>query len=185
MVFGGSMSDCYSLKLRNRMALEGEELVAHRFANGSISMVACIDFDRWRHSVPATTGNTSPEETKGFWRCITNAWSDFLSYYGFTDSNATPSHSEPGPIVSIPSDALLRVFGISTAWQIQYHLGSFEDALLVELSPPFGSSRDGLCFGNDVTIPLQLLQEGQKVKILRRSWSESLDPMPELVQVRS
>jgi len=78
----------------------------------------------------------------------------------------------------------VRVFGISPDLQRRYNIHSFEDALFTEAVPHAGR-QDALCFGNGVIVPLHLLQEGQKVKILRRSWAESLEPAPEPVQVRA
>lgn len=180
------MFDDYSLiKLRNRLAVEGEELVVHRFRSGMTKMVARLDFERWRRASTETEHSVVASEShKGVWQSIKNCCTDFLTYYGFIDADAS-SAEEPGPVVAIPSEALLRVFGLSSTWQEQYHLGSFEDALFIELSPSSGVSNQGLCFGNGVVIPLRLLHEGQRVKVLRSSWAESLEPDPELVQVKS
>jgi len=179
------MVEGYSLmKLRNRFAVEGEELVVHRFRSGLVGVVSCGDFDRWlsRTLPSAESVAATPQRPPGIWTAIRNFCADFLTYYGFIDFDELRT-DEPGPVVAIRPDALLRVFDISPAWQEQYHLASSEDALFIELSPPL--SRSALCFGNGTVIPLKLLKEGQRVKVLRRSWAESLEPAPELIQVRS
>ena len=175
------MCDDYSLiKLSNRIALEGEELVAHRFRNGSIALVPRPDFCRWQTAAQAELGKeslTCLEPRDGFWQSTKSFFREFLTYYGFIDPSSQSSKGEPGPVVAIPSDALLRVFDIALQVQLQYHLDSWEDALFIEAS-------QSLCFGNGATIPLKLLREGQKIKILRRSWADSIDPAPEPIQVK-
>lgn len=176
------MFDDYSLiKLRNRLAAEEEELVVHRFRSGITRMVARADFEYWlRRTSKEANSAVETRPSLGWWESIKNYWTGFLTYYGFLDEGGVAG-DEPGPAVGIPSEALLRVFDIPPAWQEQYGLASCEDALLVELPQPI--FRRGLCFGNGVIVPLGLLPEGQKVKVLRRSWVESLEP--ELIQVKS
>lgn len=170
----------YSLmNLRSRFALEGEELVAHRFSTGSIGMVSRCDFEGWRRSLEGRLSRGCPAPNaipKSFLQSVKALVCDFLTYYGFKNPEIPLSWSDPGPAVGIPSEAVLRVFDISSDWQEQYQLGPFEDALFVEPSPISGSRHDALCFGNGITIPLEFLHEGQRVKVLRRSWAESLEP---------
>lgn len=170
------MRDSYSLlRLSGRLAAEGEELVAHHFRGGSVDMVSRCDFERWRKAVsPAAQARSSPR----FLRAILNLWSKFLDGLGYTDA----SKPEPGPVVGIPSEALLRVLSLPQPWQKQYRLGACEDALCLETSPFPDQPWRVLCFGNGVLIPLPLLHEGQRVKVLRRSWSESLEPEPDLAR---
>ena len=189
------MFDHYSLiKPGNRLAVEGEELVAHRFHDGAVGMVSRADFERWQCAAtsalasdgsPARPPKAFQQPIKRLWRRSRRLCTDFLTFYGFIDSGEPSSEDEPGPIVGIPSEALVRVLGISSAWQEQYRLGSWEDALFIELLPSVDPPRHALCFGNGALISLDLLHEGQRVKVLRRSWSESLEPNPELAQVNS
>ena len=106
---------------------------------------------------------------------------DFLKYCGFIDLDQSP---QPGPVVKIPTEALLRVYGISTNWQKRCTLRTEEDALFIELLPVSDPARYALCFGNGAVIPLPQLPEGQKVRVLRRSWAESLEPEPALVHTK-
>lgn len=105
-----------------------------------------------------------------------------LKFYGFLGPAVAPD-DEPGPIVGIPSEALLRVLAIPSAWQDHYHFAACEDALFIELPQPPGTL--GLCFGNGTIIPLQLLYEGQPIKVLRRSWADGLEPYPALANLES
>jgi hypothetical protein len=181
--------DCSSIKNPKRLAIEGEVLVAHRFRNGSIGLVSLSDFSRWRSAVaaaPVAAGSsTSTQPATGFWKSISDLSREFLKYYGFIDPDRRSSEAEPGPVVGIPYEALLRVFDIAEFLQRRYHLGSFEDALFTEIAPQADLHRGALCFGNGVTIPLQLLYEGQKIKVLRRFWAESIEPAPWPIHVKA
>jgi len=175
------MIEDYSItKLRNRLAVEGEELIAHRFQNGMTRMVDRADFERWQRA--RADGENSRPPTRHGWQSLKQYVVGFLTYYGFVD-DASRKADEPGPVVAIPSEALVRVFGLPLEWQEQHQLAACEDALFIEFSPPWGVAGRGLCFGNGVVIPLRLLEEGQRIKVLRRSWADSLEP--ELVHVRS
>ena len=173
------MRDGYSvLRLSSRLAAEGEELVAHRFRGGSVDMVSRCDFERWRKSVsPAARARSS----SGFLQAFLDLWRKFLIGLGFADSGKP----EPAPVVGIPSEALLRVLNLPQPWQKQYRLGPSEDALFLESSPLPDQPWRVLCFGNGVLIPVPLLHEGQRVKVLRRSWSECLEPAPDLARTNS
>jgi hypothetical protein len=177
----------YSLtNVPHRLAVEGEELVAHRFPRGSIAMVSRSDFERWRRPakrVVAEDLSTKREPPMGFWHSIKASFLEFLAYYGFIDLNMPLSGGQPGPVVGIPSGALLRVFGIAPRLQDEYHLHAVEEALSTEISSESGLC-NALCFGNGAAVPLQLLREGQTVKVIRRSWLESLEPAPAPVRVR-
>jgi len=157
------------MNVGNRLAVAGEELVAHRFHSGFIGMVSRTDYRRWRAFLTNAAG---AEGSLG------NLLRRFLSRIA---RRLLSSDSEP-PTVEFPSDALLRVYGISRRLQQEYHLSAMEDALFIELTP-YIRSGDALCFGNGVMIWLQSLQEGQRVKVLYRSWAESLEPTPEPVQM--
>jgi hypothetical protein len=157
------------MKVGNRLALAGEELVAHRFPSGFIGMVSRSDYRRWRAVL--TNAPSAEGSLRNLLRRLLSAVATRL----------LSSDGEP-PIVEFPSDALLRVYGISQKLQQEYHLSAMEDALFIELTPHIRSG-DALCFGNGVMIWLQSLQEGQRVKVLYRSWAESLEPAPEPVQM--
>jgi hypothetical protein len=171
---------------KNRLAVEGEELVAHRFGSGLTRMLSRDDYCRWRtvaeapsardSSVPHAPGNA-------FLRALKDSLMQVLDFLGLVPGDPFSSGREPGPVVDFPSDALLRVYGISQKLQQQYHLSSSEDALAVEITHRLGRGRDALCFGNGAILSLQALEEGQRVKVLYRSWTESLEPSLDPAQV--
>ena len=176
--------DLSLIKLCNRLAVEGEELVAHRFSNHAVRMVSQTAYCRWKTAVKSAAKDSEDTgRSAGLWQSIKAHCVELLTYYGFLDT-ASRSRSEPGPVIGIPSEALLRVYGISQELQDQFGLQAAEDALFTELTAPACRRCDAICFGNGVTISLQLLCEGQRVKVIRRSWADSIEhPAPEPVHV--
>jgi hypothetical protein len=170
-----------------RIAIEGEELIVHRFRTGFVELVAQPDFDHWKAAAEAAAGaagNEGPDPGLRPWQSFCRLLAEFLTYYGFVNHTAAPSNGEPGPVVEIRPDSLLRLRDISQEWQGRYHFTPVEDALFIDGGSQDSSGR-ALCFGNGTIISWQSLREGQKVTVLRRSWLESLEPQPELVKVRS
>lgn len=150
----------------NRPALEGEELVAHKFRNGLIRMVSRSDYSRWKIS-------SRPGVSKG---ALARVFRSLLSAF-------LGSHRDPSPVVAVPADALLRIYRICPNMQRRYQLNATEDALCVEITLLLGRSREALCFGNGVVVPMQALPEGQRVRVLYLSWTESIAPALEPYQL--
>jgi len=154
------------MNVTNRPAVEGEELVAHKFRSGLIRMVSQSDYSRWKRS---SQGGVSNGLLARVFRSLLNL--------------ILRCDCDPSPVVAVPEDALLRVYGICPGMQRQHGLHPTEDALFVEISLLLGRSRDALCFGNGVVIPLQALPEGQRMRVLYRSWTESIAPALEPYQL--
>jgi len=157
--------DCLSRKTKpGRLAVEGEELVAHRFPSALVRMVSHADYWRWR-TVAEATGAES---------IVRKLLTRFLR---FIAPGLVSWEGQPGPVVAFPSEALLRVYGIAPKLQGLYHLSAMEDAISIEVTPWLGRRTDALCFGNGVVLPLESLDEGQRVRVLYSSWTESLEPI--------
>ena len=160
----------------NRTAADGEKLVTHRFRSGTIRMVARDGFERWRRRIARDRPdrehhNRIAASIKEFAAGCVN---DFLTVFGFVDVDAPPSQDEPQEIVEIPPDALLLICDIPSEWRDRYQLGSCEQALFSGYSSsgaPYGT----LWFGNGITMPIQLLDEAQSVRVIDRSWPEGLE----------
>jgi hypothetical protein len=144
------MCDYSLMMIPNRLAIEGEELVAHRFPNGSTGMVSCCDFDR-----------LAKTRSKSFWQRLRE---------GFSPDR------EPTPVVCIPPGARLRLNGIQESLQEGFPVGSCEDAVFTQISAEARQYRDALCFANGATVLVQWLPEGQRVKILRLPSQEDVEP---------
>jgi hypothetical protein len=164
-----------SMNVTNRPALEGEELVAHKFRNGLIRMVSRSDYSRWK--ISSQDGVSNGPLARAF-RSLVNALLRYLIAPGRLRSGCDPS-----PVIAVPTDALLRVYGIGPDMQRRHRLNATEDALFVEITLLLGCGSEGLCFGNGVVIPLQALPEGQRVRVLYRSWMESIAPALEPYQL--
>ena len=137
----------YSLMMApSRLAVEGEELVTHKFKSGSIGIVSCCDFDRWTTRRP-----------RSFWQWLKD---------GFSSPN------EPGPVVCIPPGARLQLIGIPETLKTEISTGLCEDVVFTQISADPNQHRDALFFANGVTVLLQRLPEGQRLKV---QWMSSLE----------
>lgn len=102
----------YSLMMTpNRLAQEGEELVAHRLKSGSVGLVARPDMNQWhvRHR--------------------SSMWQRIVDFFAF--------HDEPQPVVCVPPGArmLLHNFGpceTATFTQVSPDNNRHRDALLFD-----------------------------------------------------
>lgn len=143
------MCDYSLMMVPNRLAVCGEELVAHKFRSGSIGFVGCRSYENWREQ----------RRCWGFW--------DHLKYY-FVDE------PEPAPVVCMPPGARVRLFTLGSELQHEFRVSSSAEAVLNQLDPQEGRHRDVLCFDDGAVVSLQLLAEEQKLKVLWVS-SESLE----------
>jgi hypothetical protein len=144
------MCDYSLMMVRSRLAVEGEELVAHKFKSGSVGLVSCSDFDTWLSQRPM-----------GFW-----TW---LKYSFSIDK-------EPTPVACIPPGAQLQVFAISRTLQKQFNLRECEEVTFAEISAQESQHRDALCFANGLVLLLGFLPEGQRLRVLRLSSREDVEP---------
>ena len=144
------MCDYSIMAISNRLAMEGEELAAHRFNSGSVGLVARPDLYKWRQSQP-----------RGIWRrlkCLF-AW-----------------QAEPCPVVCIPPGAALRLYEIPASLRQRYSIGEQETVRFRQISPDAGSYRDAITFANGRTILLQRLPEGQRIRVLWLQSEEEQEP---------
>lgn len=141
----------YSLMMMvpNRLAIEGEELAAHRFRGGSLALVSCFDYDSW-----------SAQRAR-------NIWQRFKSW--------CLSGGEPTPVVCIPPGTRLRIDGLPQILKHRFHLSSWEEAMFIHSLAEDGGRRDAIRFDNSATVPLELLPEGQKMKILRLHRAQAVE----------
>ena len=151
------MCDYSLMMVPNRLAVEGEELVTHRFQSGSLGLVSCFDYASWLN-----------QRSKSIWQRFKACCS---------------ADNEPTPVVCIPPGARLRLEGLPEILKEQFHFGSSEDATFTEISAEANGYRDAFCFDNGATVSFALLTEGQNVKVLRLSSEE--DVAPDLDRLRA
>ena len=145
------MCDYSLMMVPNRLAMEGEELVAHRFRSGTMGFVSCSNFAIWR----------AERQPKDPWRRL-KAW--------------FASPDDPTPVVCIPPGARLLVQGVSGSLSGRSHPGSSEPATFTQLSAEANQHRDALCFDDGAIVRLAMLAEGQRVKVLRLASLEDAEP---------
>ena len=144
------MCDYSLMMLPNRLAAEGERLMAHRFRSGTTGLVSVRDFANWKAARPVR-----------LWQRLKNCFC---------------MESEPAPVVCIPSGAMLRLEDISQSLRDRFHLNWREDALFSQISAQESEHRDALLFGNGHTILLQSLSEGQVATVLTLSGEPRISP---------
>lgn len=134
----------YSLHaIPNRLAVEGEELVTHRFPTSSIGLASPVDLEKInRVRQRLCDGQTS-------WWGVIKSW-----------LNPPPLRTERVPAVCIPPGARLKMRSIPKDLQRELNIGAVEDVTFVELSASAYRYRDGVRFSNGREILLQYLEEG-------------------------
>ena len=151
------MCDYSLMMVPNRLALEGEELVAHKFQSGTTGFVSCSDFTIWRAE-----------------RRSRNLWHRLKAWFA--------SRPDPTPVVCIPPGARLRVEAPPDSLSGRSHSGSSELATFTQLSAEANQHRDALCFDDGAVVRLAMLAEGQRVKVLRLSSFEERQPTSETLR---
>jgi hypothetical protein len=146
------MCDYSLMAVPNRLAQEGEELVAHRFPTGSLGLASAWDVKR------ATTPSACPAKTVWTWLA------DFFN----------PPQPEVCA-VCIPPGAKLRLEDIPLRMQHEYGVGPLEDVTFTQISALANSYRDAVRFSNGREVRLQEFREGQRVTVLNLSAAEELD----------
>lgn len=147
------MCDYSLMAVPNRLAHEGEELVAHRFPTGSMGLASPNDLRRIAQS-PAPA-------TKSMW-CVLK---DFFN----------PPKAEPVPAVCIPPGAQLQLQDIPARLQQDLGVGVVENVTFTQITAAANTYRDAVHFANGRVLRLQELREGQHVRVLDLSMAEELD----------
>lgn len=147
------MCDYSLMAVPNRLAREGEDLVAHRFPTGSLGLASPADLKR--------AIDPPPPARKNFWRAVV----EFFN----------PPKSEPVPAVCIPPGARLELQDISVRLQQELNVSAAERVTFTQISAAVNSYRDAVRFHNGREVRLQELREGQRVRVLDLSAAEELD----------
>jgi len=147
------MCDYSLMAVPNRLAREGEDLIAHRFPSGSLGLASPADL---KHA-------TEPPlpSRKTFWRRMAE----------FFD----PPRTEPVPAVCIPPGARLQLQDIPVRMQQDLGVGPCEPVVFTQISAAANTYRDAVRFTNGREVRLQELREGQRVKVVDLSLADELD----------
>jgi len=151
------MCDYSLMTVPNRLAVEGEELAAHRFPTGSVGLASRADLSRI--SDPAQI------RPRGFWATVMNFFN--------------PPVRQAVPAVCIPPGARLRLQDISERLQKELQVGPEEEVFFTQITAAVNTYRDAVRFSNGRQIRLQELREGQRVRVLDLSLAETFAPLTE------
>jgi hypothetical protein len=141
----------------NRLAVEGETLVLHRFRSGSLGLASARE---------CCAAAQKPASSRTFWGAV----KDFFN----------PPEVRSAPAVCIPPGARLILHDISTRVQKEFSIGACEEVAFVQLTAMANFYRDGVRFRTGDTLRLQDLLEGQRVDVidLGNDLSEEPDAWP-------
>lgn len=133
----------YSLgEVRSRLAVEGEELIVHRFPTHTIGLASPSEL---------RTGNSQPSTTT-FWEKIKCLFA--------------PSHAGSACAVCVPPGASLILKNIPEDLQRQFGIRCEEPVMFVQTSLEAYVHRDALRFRSGLQLLLQKLSEGIRVTVL-------------------
>jgi hypothetical protein len=139
------MCDYSLLGIPNRLAVEGEQLVVHRFPTGSRGLVSPVEL------------RTSVEELSDHTRA--GRWSAIKSWFSF-------GVEKPVCAVCISPGARLLLRDIPARLQQKLGIGDEEEVTFVQLSFEAYCYRDAVRFKEGIEILLQELEEDQRVDVL-------------------
>jgi len=146
------MCDYSLMAVPNRLAREGEDLVAYRFPTGSLGLAAPCDVKR----------AAEPARTRG------TLWGVLRDFFN-------PPRATPVAAVCIPPGARLQLSDIPLRVQREMGVEPEEQVTFTQISAAAHTYRDAVRFSNGRELRLQELREGQRVRVLDLSAAEELD----------
>ena len=156
------MCDYSLFGIPNRLALDGDQLVVHRFSTGAMGLASLTDVVLHERLQEAAPRKTLSERLKSFF---------------------TLDQPEPIPAVCVPPGAQLFVKDIRPDLRQRYSVNQEEVAVFTQLSADVSTYRDAIRFSNGNLIRLQDLREGMPVRVL--SLSGTLEFPPPVSSARS
>jgi len=148
------MCDYSLLGIPNRLAVEGEPLVIHRFQTGAMGLAPAAEI-----AAPATEPH-EPTRRQGWWSAL-------KTYF-------MPSAAKVVCAVCIPPGARLLLQDIPERLQRECQVGAAEGVTFTQISATEYHYRDAVRFANGREVLVQKLQEGQRVEVLCLSMREEL-----------
>lgn len=142
----------------NRLAADGEDLVVHRFAAGSLGLASPADLG------PVITA----EETGNLWSRVKH-W--------FHGQGPRWEARNRVPAVCVPPGARLIVRDMPRNLQRELGVGETEEVEFVQTTAEANMYRDAVRFHNGRQILLQELREGQRVRVVSTSATPETEPL--------
>jgi hypothetical protein len=144
----------------NRLAVDGEELVIHRFDGASLGLASPLDLR------PVITTSSHDATAKKPW-----SWTSIKEWFTAARSQWQPDKSTPA--VCVPPGARLVLKDIPEGLQRELGVGEVEEVKFVEISADVNTYRDAIRFKNSRQLLLQALREGQRVTVLSLAFQET------------
>jgi len=151
------MCDCALMGVPNRMAVEGEQLVVHRFRTGSLGLAAPLGSD----STKPPTGRPN------------SCWVRLKLFF-------TPTQRDSVRAVCMPPGAQLVVEDIPEYLHLTIGVGEIELVTFTRIKAP-GAYRDAVRFKNGREVRLQELREGQRMWVMDLSRAGASERDPEAI----
>jgi hypothetical protein len=151
---GGVFMCDYSLHaFPNRLAIEGEHLLIHRFGGGSLGLASPADLEPARRKQADCPRRWS--------------WAGLQSWF-----EAKRAPVKRIQAVCIPPGAKLILKDIPRGLQRELGVEEVEEVTFVETSANVNTYRDAVLFANQRQILLQALREGQRAEVLSLELAE-------------
>jgi hypothetical protein len=151
------MCDYSLMTVPNRLAANGEELIVHRFQEGSLGLASAFDL-----RLSLELRSCRPQ---GWWSKLKEFW------------NPTPSTIQA---VCIPPGSRLLIRDLPPFLQRESGLQKDSgEAVFTQITAEEHKHRDAVCFRNGAVVLLQKLAEGQRVRVLSVSSEEEQQTLPE------
>lgn len=139
----------------NRLAVDGEDLVVHRFGAGSLGLASPADL------APVISAGKTAHGS--FWSQA-KAW--------LQGRNPKWEAEKRVPAVCIPPGARLVLWDIPRNLRRELGIGEIEEVQFIETTAEVNTYRDAVRFRNCRQLLLQQLREGQRVHVLSVSVEE-------------
>ena len=133
----------------NRLAIDGEDLVVHRFGAGSLGLASPADL------APVIL---AAKNAQGSVWGRAKAW--------FLGRNPRWEAEKRVPAVCIPPGSRLVLSENPKSLQRELGIGEIEEVQFVEITAEVNTYRDAVRFSNGRQAMLQQLREGQRVRVL-------------------
>ncbi len=146
------MCDYSLMGIRNRLAVEGEELVTSRFSTGSVGLAP------WHKGMEQIQTRAHSDFWTVLWKAVWGPVRDSV------------------PAVCVPPGARLLLIGVQRGIQQRAGVGAVEEVTFTQLSAAENRYRDALRFSNGVEVLLQDFAAGQRVRVLDLSSTEPRQP---------
>jgi len=144
----------------NRLAVDGEDLVVHRFGGASLGLASPADLP------PAMTGQGASRA---------QIWTRIVIW--FKAQRPKWETEKRVCAVCVPPGARLILADIPKALQRELGVGETEDVTFTEVTADLNAYRDAVRFQNGRQILLQALHEGQRVRVLSLAPVEAPAPL--------